>query len=206
MHKPLELPFRVRVWHFIRGLLFYNTVYWRRASDGLNPPKLSPRERLLHQPSRNLEIIRPRENPRSNISVARGAQVSVPHFDGSRPSGNDFENATPTEVNSEIAPLSDNYPEIATPTDAEPEDVPIAEPDLEVAAITDSYAEFAPIMEKAPESLSVVSEPIFDTSPAEMIVKRRRYRRRRAKVSSSRHSGSSGTAQKYGLLARWFGW
>ncbi len=79
MHKPLELPLRVRFWHFIRGLLFYNTVYWKRASDEVNPPKLTRRERRDYQPERNLEIIRPRERPRARIIAARDAEVTAPN-------------------------------------------------------------------------------------------------------------------------------
>ena len=78
MLKPLELPWRVRFWQFLRGLVFYNTVYWRRASDDLNPPTLSREERLSHRPEPNAEIIRPREHPRAKIMAARGGQVSLP--------------------------------------------------------------------------------------------------------------------------------
>jgi hypothetical protein len=55
----------------IRGLLFYNTVYWKRASDGLNPPRLTPEERKILAPPKDLEVIKPREKPRARIDVAR---------------------------------------------------------------------------------------------------------------------------------------
>jgi hypothetical protein len=55
----------------VRGMLFYNTIYWRRASDGLNPPKLTPEERKMHAPPKDLEVIKPRETPRARIDVAR---------------------------------------------------------------------------------------------------------------------------------------
>lgn len=78
MHKPLDLPLRVRLWQFIRGLLFYNTVYWKRASDELTPPRLSRKDRQLYQPTRDLTIIRPRENPRAGLDSLESAPVSVP--------------------------------------------------------------------------------------------------------------------------------
>ncbi len=81
MHKPLDLPFRVRLWHFIRGLLFYNTVYWKRASDDLNPPRLSRKDRQHYQPTRDLTIIRPREKPRANLDSTQSLPISVPEVE-----------------------------------------------------------------------------------------------------------------------------
>ena len=78
MHRPLRVPFYLRVWHLVRGLLFYNTVYWRRASDGLNMPTLSLEERERQRPERNLEIIRPRMRPRAHIEAAKGGEISHP--------------------------------------------------------------------------------------------------------------------------------
>ena len=78
MHRPLRVPFHLRVWHLVRGLLFYNTVYWRRASDGLNMPSLSMEERERQRPARNLEIIRPRMRPRAHIEAAKGGEISNP--------------------------------------------------------------------------------------------------------------------------------
>ncbi len=78
MHRPLREPLYLRVWHLIRGLLFYNTVYWRRASDGLNLPSLTPEERERQRPERNLEIIKPRLKPRAHIEAARGGELSIP--------------------------------------------------------------------------------------------------------------------------------
>ena len=95
MLKPLELPWRVRLWHFIRGLLFYNTVYWKRASDDLNPPTLSREERRNYQPARNPEIIRPREHPRAKLGAARGGQVSLPTIGTLPPAPEPTESAMP---------------------------------------------------------------------------------------------------------------
>ena len=87
MHRPLRDPWYIRVWHLVRGLLFYNTVYWRRASDGLNMPSLSQEERARQRPERNLEIIKPRMRPRAHLEVGldeiptnllAGAEISDP--------------------------------------------------------------------------------------------------------------------------------
>ncbi len=78
MHRPLRVPFYLRLWQLVRGLLFYNTVYWRRASDGLNMPSLSAEERERQRPSRNLEIIRPRTRPRAHIEAAMRGELSDP--------------------------------------------------------------------------------------------------------------------------------
>ena len=80
MHRPLRVPFYLRLWHLVRGLLFYNTVYWRRASDGLNMPSLSQEERERQRPARNLEIIKPRMRPRAHIEVGKGGEVSHPNI------------------------------------------------------------------------------------------------------------------------------
>ncbi len=78
MHRPLREPIHSRIWRLIRGLLFYNTVYWRRASDGLTMPTLTPEERERQRPARNLEIIKPRTRPRAHIEAARGGEISNP--------------------------------------------------------------------------------------------------------------------------------
>ena len=83
MHRPLRVPFHLRVWNLVKGLLFYNTVYWDKASDGLNMPSLTREEREQKRPRANLEIIKPRGKPRSKLDVqaARSnfeAQVSDP--------------------------------------------------------------------------------------------------------------------------------
>lgn len=78
MHRPLRVPFHLRFWQLVRGLLFYNTVYWRRASDGLNMPSLSAEERERQRPARNLEIIRPRVRPRAHIEAAKRGELSDP--------------------------------------------------------------------------------------------------------------------------------
>jgi len=59
----------VRFKLLMRGLLFYNTVYWNRASDGLNPPKLSSIERELYAPPLDHDVIKPRGNPRAHIEI-----------------------------------------------------------------------------------------------------------------------------------------
>ena len=67
----LKEPFWKRLRLLARGLLFYNTVYWRRASDGLRPPTLSPTERKLYEPPLDLDMVRPRQNPRARLELAR---------------------------------------------------------------------------------------------------------------------------------------
>lgn len=79
MHRPLRVPFYLRLWNLIKGVLLYNTVDWEKASDGLNMPTLTREEREKKRPVANMEIIRPREKPRARIDDAiRGAQVSKP--------------------------------------------------------------------------------------------------------------------------------
>lgn len=80
MHRPLRVPLYLRVWNLIKGVLFYNTVYWEKASDGLNLPTLSREERESKRPKADLEIIKPREKPRARLDTFRGAQVSKPDF------------------------------------------------------------------------------------------------------------------------------
>jgi len=151
--KPLELPWRVRLWHFIRGLLFYNTVYWKRASDGLRPTSLSREERRTHQPARNLEIIRPREHPRAKLSAARGGQVSLPTV------------AMPN------MPAEPGATEGLASEDASSEQPP------------------GPGVDGHPEG-------------SEVIIKRRRYRRKRSKARPS-HVGADPTVN---AKASYFGW
>ena len=151
MLKPLELPWRVRLWHFIRGLLFYNTVYWKRASDDLNPPSLSREERLNAQPARNLEIIRPREHPRAKIVAARGAQISLPTA-----------GTLPPSERAELVP---------EPVEAPADPLPVAAPPVEAAG-------------------------------PEVVIRRRRYRRRHNKVSP----GQLGSDPTLHAKASYFGW
>lgn len=66
MHRPLREPFWSRVWRLIRGILFYNTVYWERASDAVKLPETDLAVREALRPERNLELIRPRAVPRAN--------------------------------------------------------------------------------------------------------------------------------------------
>ena len=54
----------MRFTQFMKGVFLYNTIYWRRASDDLEIQRMSREERANLRPKRDLEIIRPRENPR----------------------------------------------------------------------------------------------------------------------------------------------
>ncbi len=53
----------MRLKRLIRGLLFYGTIDWARASDGLKAPPPRPAERSKLAPSRDLTIIKPRGKP-----------------------------------------------------------------------------------------------------------------------------------------------
>ncbi len=75
MHKTLEDTYWSRLKLLIRGLLFYNTIYWRRASDGLNPPKLTRAERKAYAPPKDPEVVKPRVKPRARIDQARRNQM-----------------------------------------------------------------------------------------------------------------------------------
>ena len=66
-HKTLQDTFWTRFRDLIKGMLLYGTVNWRRASDGLKPPKLTPLERRIAMPSKNLDVIKPRENPQAAL-------------------------------------------------------------------------------------------------------------------------------------------
>jgi hypothetical protein len=55
----------------MRGLLFYNTIYWRRASDGLKPPRLTSEQRRSLAPPKNLDVIKPRVKPRARLDEIR---------------------------------------------------------------------------------------------------------------------------------------
>ena len=70
VHRPLETTLWMRLTQFLKGVFLYNTIYWRRASDDLDIQRMSREERANLRPKRDLEIIRPRENPRpTNASV-----------------------------------------------------------------------------------------------------------------------------------------
>jgi hypothetical protein len=74
-----------RVKLLVRGILLYNTIYWRRASDGLKPPKLTSAERKLYAPPKNLEVIKPRLNPKARLlrrQMARITPTYVPPANG----------------------------------------------------------------------------------------------------------------------------
>ncbi len=81
MHRPLRVPLHLRVWNLIKGILFYNTVYWQKASDGLNMPTLSREEREKARPAPDPEIIKPRDKPRSKLDAFRGAEISNPVYE-----------------------------------------------------------------------------------------------------------------------------
>ena len=76
MHRPLRVPLLLRVWNLLKGLLFYNTWNWEKASDGLNLPKLSREEREQKRPKPDPEIIKPREKPRARLDLRRRASFS----------------------------------------------------------------------------------------------------------------------------------
>ena len=76
MHRPLRVPLYLRVWNLIKGILFYNTVYWEKASDGLNMPTLTREERERSRPKPDPEIVKPREKPRVRKDGFQGAQIS----------------------------------------------------------------------------------------------------------------------------------
>ena len=89
MHRPLREPIYLRVWRLVCGVFLYNTVYWRRASDGLNMPSLTAEERERQRPERNMEIIKPRMRPRARLETVQeeaapaanplaGAEISEP--------------------------------------------------------------------------------------------------------------------------------
>ena len=66
-NKTLQVTFWTRLRDLIKGMLLYGTVNWRRASDGLKPPKLTPQQRRVAMPSKNLDVIKPRENPQAAL-------------------------------------------------------------------------------------------------------------------------------------------
>ncbi len=59
-----ETPW-TRLRAFLRGLLLYNTVYWRRASDGVDrsASRVGKAERAKSRPQVNPELLRPRARP-----------------------------------------------------------------------------------------------------------------------------------------------
>ena len=71
MHRPLETTFWMRFSRFIKGVFLYNTIYWKRASDDLQPKRMSREERASLRPVRDLNVIRPREKPRAAIELAK---------------------------------------------------------------------------------------------------------------------------------------
>ena len=75
MNRPLETTFWMRFSRFIKGVFLYNTIYWKRASDDLDIRHMSREERASLRPKRNLELIRPRGNPRP---TAGGPVLSLP--------------------------------------------------------------------------------------------------------------------------------
>ena len=82
MNRPLETTFWMRLRQFLKGVFFYNTFYWRRASDDLEIHRMSREERASLRPKRNLEIIRPRERARAHVT---NAVLSLPPEYDERP-------------------------------------------------------------------------------------------------------------------------
>ncbi len=76
-----------------KGMVLYGSVNWRRASDGLQPPRLSPVKRKIAMPTPESNVIKPRHNPQAALiktvpkkqapsrDVTAGAIVSDPLFD-----------------------------------------------------------------------------------------------------------------------------
>ena len=77
-HKTLQDTFWTRFQDLIKGMLLYGTVNWRRASDGLKPPKLTALERKIAMPSKNLDVIKPRENPQAALVKTLPKKVTYP--------------------------------------------------------------------------------------------------------------------------------
>ena len=75
MHRPLRTPFYLRVGNLIKGLLFYNTWNWEKASDGLKLASISREERERNRPKADLEIIKPREQPRARIDSRKASKI-----------------------------------------------------------------------------------------------------------------------------------
>lgn len=81
MNRPLETTFWMRFSRFLKGVFLYNTIYWKRASDDLNIRHMSREERATLRPKRDLDIIRPRENPRPTsaaTALSQPPEVSDP--------------------------------------------------------------------------------------------------------------------------------
>ena len=77
-HKTLQETFWTRLWDLIKGMLLYGTINWRRASDGLKPPKLTPLQRKIAMPAKNLDVIKPRENPQAALVKMLPKKVAYP--------------------------------------------------------------------------------------------------------------------------------
>jgi hypothetical protein len=68
LNKPLKDTLWTRFVGLMRGVVFYGTVYWRRASDELKPPRTTAKERKEKMPVRDFTYIKPREKPRARIN------------------------------------------------------------------------------------------------------------------------------------------
>jgi hypothetical protein len=75
LHKPLADTFWSRLKQLFRGLIFYNTIYWKRASDGLNPPRMTSEERRKLAPPKDYGVIKPREKPRARIDEVKRREM-----------------------------------------------------------------------------------------------------------------------------------
>ena len=79
---------------FLRGLLLYNTVYWRRASDGVdrNASRVGRMERQNKRPRVDPELLRPRtlsaielrKEEADNARRTRNAEAEAPDVSASR--------------------------------------------------------------------------------------------------------------------------
>ena len=77
-HHTLQDTFWTRLRNLIKGMLLYGTINWRRASDGMKPPKLTPSQRRTAMPSKNLDVIKPRENPQAALVKTLPKKVAYP--------------------------------------------------------------------------------------------------------------------------------
>ncbi len=120
-HKSLKVTFWTRTRDFLKDILLYGSVNWRRASDELQPPRLSPTERKMAMPTKNLEVIKPRHNPQAALiktlpkkpltaklpDVTAGAIVSDPLLESDGPTSLPKQPLLPKRAVAEIEPAAD---------------------------------------------------------------------------------------------------
>ncbi len=80
-NKTLHVTYWTRLRDLIKGIVLYGSVNWRRASDELKPPKLTPHERKIAMPAKNLDVIRPRENPQAALVKSMPKKVAPKIWD-----------------------------------------------------------------------------------------------------------------------------